>query len=183
MMIDALIARLPDYAKDVRLNLSSLVSDDTLAPQTKFGLLLACAITTRCPDLIAAFEQEAALKTSPQTVSAAKAAAAIMAMNNVYYRFLHLVPEKEYASMPARLRMNVIANPGVEKADFELWSLAVSTINGCGACIEAHEKELRKHNVPSSTIQTAVRYAAILQSVAVVLQTAEPAQASSVAAE
>lgn len=170
MTIDALIASLPDFAKDTRLNLSSLASDETLAPQTKHGLLLACALATRSPELVAAFEEEAAQRLSPQSIAAAKAAATVMAMNNVYYRFVHLAGEKEYATMPARLRMSVIANPGVEKADFELWSLAVSAINGCGACIEAHDKELRKHGVSPAVIQTAVRFAAILQSAAIALE-------------
>jgi len=72
--------------------------------------------------------------------------------------------------MPARLRMNVIANPGVDKADFELWSLAVSAINGCGACIDAHENILNEAGVAATTIQTAVRFAAIIQSVAVAIE-------------
>ena len=76
-------------------------------------------------------------------VSAAHAAAAVMAMNNVYYRFLHLVQDEEYAKLPARLRMNVIGNPGIDKADFELLALAVSAINGCGSCVAAHERQLR----------------------------------------
>jgi alkyl hydroperoxide reductase subunit D len=93
-----------------------------------------------------------------------------MAMNNVYYRFVHLASNKTYASLPAKLRMSVIGNPGVPKADFELWSLAVSAINGCGMCIDAHEKVLRETGVETAAIQTAVRFAAILQSVAIALE-------------
>ncbi|WP_225708244.1 thiamine pyrophosphate-binding protein [Bradyrhizobium cenepequi] len=99
-----------------------------------------------------------------------QAAASVMAMNNIYYRFVHLASNKEYGTMPARLRMNVIGNPGIDKADFELWSLAVSVINGCGACIDAHEKALQEAAVTSSVIQTAVRFAAIIQSVAVAIE-------------
>jgi len=96
-------------------------------------------------------------------------------MNNIYYRFVHLASNKEYGSMPARLRMNVIGNPGVDKADFELWSLAVSAINGCGACIDTHEKVLQEAGVAASAIQTAVRFAAIIQSVAVAIEAGNPA--------
>jgi alkyl hydroperoxide reductase subunit D len=88
----------------------------------------------------------------------------------VYYRFVHLASNWEYATMPARLRINVIGNPGVDKADFELWSLAVSAINGCGACIDAHEKTLQGAGVPATAIQAAVRFAAIIQSVAVAIE-------------
>lgn len=170
MSIDALKEQIPDFAKDVRLNLTSMASDETLGTQTKYGLFLAAAIATRNAALIAAMESEAAGKLTPVAASAAKSAAAVMAMNNIYYRFVHLASNKAYATMPARLRMNIIANPGVDKADFELWSLAVSAINGCGACIDAHEKILNEAGVAAATIQTAVRFAAIIQSVAVAIE-------------
>lgn len=180
MSIDQLKDRIPDFAKDVRLNLSSMASDETLSPQSKYGLFLACAIATRNPTVVAAFEALAAEHLSPAALAAAKSAAAIMAMNNVYYRFVHLASNKDYATMPARLRMNVIANPGVDKVDFELWSLAVSAINGCGTCIDAHEKTLSEAGVSTAVIQTAVRFAAIIHSVAVAIEIAEaaPAQAA-----
>lgn len=172
MSIDALKERLPDFAKDVRLNLASMASDETLGKQTKYGLFLAAAMATRSPELIVAMEQEAARELTPEALAAAKAAAAVTTMNNVYYRFTYMASNKEYSAMPARLRMNVLANPGVDKVDFEMWSLAVSAINGCAACIDAHEKALKDHSVPAATIQTAVRFAAIMQSVAVALEVA-----------
>jgi alkyl hydroperoxide reductase subunit D len=92
-----------------------------------------------------------------------------MGMNNVYYRFLHLVEDAEYAGLPARLRMNVLGNPGIDKLDFELLSLAVSAINACGLCITSHEKKLREHGVTREMIQSAVRIASVVHAVAVVL--------------
>ncbi len=111
-------------------------------------------------------------------MTAAKAAASIMAMNNIYYRFLHLAANKEYATRPAKLRMNVIGAPGIDKADFELFCLAVSAVNGCGMCIDAHEKVLLAAGVSLDTIQTAVRIAAVINAVARSLQAlpADPAQ-------
>ena len=178
MTIEALKSRLPDFARDTRLNLSTIVNDETLAPQTKWGLLLACALATRNGEVARVFESEAAQHLDAAAREAARAAATIMAMNNIYYRFVHLASNDEYGKMPARLRMNVIANPGVPKVDFELWSLAVSAINGCGMCIDAHEKVLRDAGVDSSTIQTAVRFAAVVQSLAVALETTDSAQAA-----
>ncbi|QWG14698.1 carboxymuconolactone decarboxylase family protein [Bradyrhizobium sediminis] len=180
MSIDALKDRIPDFAKDVRLNLTSMASDETLGTQAKYGLFLAAAIATRNPAVITAMEVLAADKLTPEALAATKSAASVMAMNNIYYRFVHLASNKEYATMPARLRMNVIANPGVAKVDFELWSLAVSAINGCGACIDAHEKALHDAGVASASIQTAVRFAAIIQSVAVAIEASaiEPAVAA-----
>lgn len=172
MSIETLKARVPDFAKDVRLNLSALVNDEGLQGETKWGLVLACAIATRNAEVANAIDAEVSGRLSPAARDAARAAASIMAMNNIYYRFVHLASNKEYGTMPAKLRMNVIGNPGVAKTDFELWSLAVSAINGCGMCIDAHEQVLRQHGVESAAIQAAVRYAAIIASAAVALEAA-----------
>ena len=90
-------------------------------------------------------------------------------MNNVYYRFTHLASAPDYKGLPARLRMNVIGKPGVDKVDFELWCLAVSAINGCGVCIDSHEKILRDAGLSAEQIQAAVRIAAVVHAVAATL--------------
>jgi len=167
--LESLRETLPDYAKDLKLNLSSLLTDPVLTEQQRWGALLATALASRNSALIAAIAAEAATHLSPQAVSAAKAAASIMAMNNIYYRFTHLASDPDYQTMPARLRMNVIANPGVEKLDFELWSLAVSAVNGCGKCIDAHDQVLRKGGVSREAIQQAVRIASVIHAVAATL--------------
>lgn len=168
MSLKTLADSLPDYAKDLRLNLGSLLGDQLLGDQRKYGLLLACAHGTGYRPLVEAAEAEVAGKLSPEAANAARAAAAIMAMNNVYYRFVHLASNKEYGQMPAKLRMNVIGQPGIDKADFELFSLAVSAQNGCGMCIDSHEKVLKSHNVNAETIQAAARIGAVMTAVATV---------------
>jgi len=169
MSIDALKNELPDYAKDLKLNLSSLGRETELDDQKKWGTFLASAHAIGEPRTLAAIKAEAEARLSDEALGAAKAASAIMGMNNVYYRFIHLSKNKEYGTLPAKLRMNILANPGVDKADFELWSLAVSAINGCGLCIDSHEAELRKHGLTTTQIQAAVRIAATVNAVAAVL--------------
>ena len=168
MSTDALRDLLPTYAKDLSLNLSSLSNETVLNDQQKWGTFLASAYGVGQPEVISAIEA-AASSLSPEAATAAKAAAAIMGMNNVYYRALHLIHNPEYRTLPAKLRMNVIANPGVDKVDFELWSLAVSAINGCGMCLDSHEAELRKHGVPNTSVQTALRIAAVVNAVSRVI--------------
>ena len=170
--MDALRERIPDYAKDLRLNLSTV-----LTPQGAPGLgesqlwmtALASAIASRNAELARAIEAEAATRRQPMEIEAARAAAAIMGMNNVYYRFLHLVEDDEYSKLPARLRMNVIGSPGIAKADFELISLAVSAVNGCGKCVTAHERILRQPEVGREAVQSAVRIASVMHALAGVL--------------
>ena len=118
-------------------------------------------MASRNPVVTSIMVTEAARHLVAKSLDAVRSAAAIMAMNNVYSRFLHLCSQDAYRQMPARLRMQVIAKPGVERADFELWCLAVSAINGCGMCIEAHEKELRERGVSPEVIHNAVRIASM----------------------
>ena len=154
MSIDNIRDALPDYAKDLKLNLSSLLNDSVLDRAAALGHASSPprwrrATRSSSPRSPATRAQHLA----PEALNAAKAAASIMAMNNIYYRFTHLASRPDYKTMPARLRMNVIAKPGVDKVDFELWSLAVSAINGCGMCIDAHEKVLREAGVSREQIQ------------------------------
>lgn len=158
---------LGEYAKDIKLNLSSVLTEEgaqDLKLNQIYGVALACAYATKNPELIQALEQEG--KLTPEEVKAAKAAATIMAMNNVYYRFVHLVGDSEFSKMPARLRMNILGNPGVPKVDFELYSLAVSAINGCGKCMEAHVRTLQEHGVSRLGAQSAIRIAATINATA-----------------
>jgi alkyl hydroperoxide reductase subunit D len=162
--------RLPEFAKDLKLNLSTLAAETALNEQQRAGTFVAAALAARNPEVSEAILAEFGPRLSPAALNAAKAAAAIMGMNNVYYRFTHLASSPDYRSMPARLRMNVLANPGVDKADFELWSLAVSALNGCGMCIDAHEKILRQAGITAEQIQSAVRIAAVVNAVAATLE-------------
>ena len=159
---------LPDYAKDIRLNLGSILSDQLLGDQRKYGLLLACAHGTGHRPLVEAAEAEVEGKLSAEAANAARGAAAVMAMNNVYYRFVHLASNPEYATIPAKLRMNFIGSPGIAKDDFELFSLAISVMNGCGTCIDSHERQLQQHGVKAETIQAAARIASVMNAVATV---------------
>jgi alkyl hydroperoxide reductase subunit D len=170
MSLDALRDLIPDYAKDIRLNLGTLASETHLSDQQKWGAYLAAAHATGVPAVVKAIEAETAGRLSEPARSAAKSAAAIMAMNNVYYRALHLMKNQEYAGMRASLRMNVIGNPGVERVDFELWCVVVSAINGCGMCLDSHEVELKKHGVTALQIQTALRIAAVVNAASAVLR-------------
>lgn len=171
MNFEDLKARIPDYAKDVRMNLGSLSTINTLTAQQTWGTVVACAMATRNSDLLNAAVTEASGHLSAEAMNGAKTAGALMAMNNIYYRFLHLVGKEDYKTLPARLRMNGMANPGVDKLDFELFSLGVSAINGCGMCIESHEHHVVNNGASKEMVQDVIRIAAILNSVAITLDT------------
>jgi alkyl hydroperoxide reductase subunit D len=173
MKIEQIRDALPDYARDLKLNLGSVLTSSGapgLNDKQIWSIALASAIAARNTSLARSVEADARAHLAEVELEGAKAAAAIMGMNNIYYRFLHLVEDGEYQTMPARLRMNVIANHGIDKLDFELISLAVSAVNGCGLCVTSHEKKLRSHDVSRESIQSAVRIAATIHAVAVALE-------------
>ncbi|MGY6587500.1 MAG: carboxymuconolactone decarboxylase family protein [Wenzhouxiangella sp.] len=178
MTIDELRKTIPDYAKDLRINLGNVLDVEQAGEMTAkqvWGTAVATAIASRHPGLIKAVVAGAEAHLDESWLNASKAAAAIMGMNNIYYRFVHLASNDEYAKLPAKLRMTVIGNPGIDKADFELMSLAVSAINGCGMCIDSHEQILKKAGVSSEVIQHSVRIASVIHAVAAVLDTADAA--------
>ena len=163
------IIEFKDYAKDIKLNLSSVLKIDpesSLAQNQIYAIALSCAYATKNSDLVAYILEQAENEISTEEIDAAKAASAIMAMNNIYYRFTHLVSDKEYLTMPAKLRMNIIGNSGVNQVDFELYSLAVSAINGCGLCIDSHVKQIIKANINKATIAHTIRIASVINAVA-----------------
>jgi len=172
MSLDALMETIPSYAKDLKLNFSTVVRQQTdLTDQQLWGTVVACAMASRNEDLTAAALEEAANHLSPDALEAAKGASAIMGMNNIFYRFTHLASNEKYATMRAGLRMNVIRTHGIDQLDFELWCIAVSAINGCGACVDSHEKVLKEKGFGEEKILAAVRVASVLHAIAVVLDT------------
>lgn len=172
MNLDNLMDTLPSYAKDLKLNFSTVVRQQTgLTEQQLWGTVVACAMASRNADLTSAALDEAANHLTPQVLEAAKGASAIMAMNNIFYRFTHLASNEKYATMRAGLRMNVIRTHGIDQLDFELWCIAVSAINGCGACVDSHEKVLKEKGFNEEKILAAVRVASVLHGIAVVLDT------------
>lgn len=168
MSLETLANTLPDWARDLRLNLGTLAHEPSLTTQQRGGTFVASAIAARNPVLIRAVIDEFGPSLGDAALTAARAAAAIMSMNNVYYRATHSLGG-DYPNLPARLRMGVIGRPGVEKADFELWSLAVSAINGCQMCLTSHEAVVRHGGLTQEQVQAALRIAAVVHGVAAVL--------------
>lgn len=168
MSIKAFAQALPDYTEELRRNVEAMLADPLLEGARRDALILACAHGTGHRPLVEAAEAEVAGRLSPALAQAARGAAARMAMTNVYYRFVHLVSAPDYEHLPSRLRIDRRTDPAVAKADVELFGLAVSAMNGCGLCIDAHERALLRHGVAPEIVQAGARFAAILKAVATV---------------
>lgn len=152
-------------AKDIRLNLGAVLSEEGapgLSPPQIAGIALTSAYTVEDSELVSAVQNEYAHILTDKEVQAAQIAASLMAMNNVYYRFVHFSEDPDLKKLPAKLRMTAMSNPGVEKGDFELYSLAASAINGCERCVQAHIRESKKSS-SIEAIQSTGRIASVIR--------------------
>lgn len=175
--IEDLRQTLPDFARDIRLNLGSILSPGGLPELTEnqmWGAAVAAAIASRSRPLTVSIESAAALKLDLTTIEAARTAAAIMAMTNIYYRAAHMAEDDDLSRLPAGLRMNGLVKHGVAQADFELFGLAASAVKGCENCIKAHVAGARAHGASVQTIQSAIRVAAVIHAAATVLDALPP---------
>ncbi|QQS48743.1 MAG: carboxymuconolactone decarboxylase family protein [Acidobacteriota bacterium] len=171
--IEKIREALPEAARDIRLNLQSVFQTTTLTPEQLWGTAVACAIASRNQDVARAVLIDARAKIDANVIEDARAAAALMGMNNVYYRFRHMVGKESYSSKPARLRMNWIGKPLGSKIDFELFCLAVSAINGCEMCIRSHEKVVVDGGLSEDQVHDAVRVAATINAAAISMEMGE----------
>ena len=170
MPIQDILNQLPEYARDLKVNLQNVLQQQELTPQQTWMVAVACAIACRNRELTHVIAEEAAAKVSPETLHAGRAAGAVMGMNNVFYRFKHFMQAKpEYAQVPARLRMQAIRSHGGDPLGFELACLAASTVKGCEACVASHEQVVRDKGLNENHVTAAVRIAATLHAVATVL--------------
>ncbi len=167
--LEQLRNQLPEVAKDIKLNLQTVFQSSSLTTAQAWGVALAASLAARQASLTRAVLADAQTQVEANILEDAKAAATLMGMNNVYYRFRHLVGKESYSQKPARLRMNWIAKPLGNKADFELFCLAVSALNGCEVCIRSHEKVVLEAGLNEDQIHDAVRIAATIQAAAIAL--------------
>lgn len=174
--------RLPEAARDMRLNLQTVFQTTSLTPAQLWGTAVAAAIASRHADLARAVLADAAGAVEAGVIEDGRAAAVLMSMNNVYYRFRHMIGKENYSAKPARLRMNWIAKPLGSRADFELFCLAVSAINGCEMCVRAHEQVVVEGGLSEDQVHDAVRVAATINAAAVGLEVSDLSASANAAA-
>jgi lipoyl-dependent peroxiredoxin subunit D len=168
--LDGLRQTLPEPAKDMKLNLATVLSGDVLSPQQTWGVALSAAYflrDARLRDAVLADARENGI--GPDVVEDAQAAASLMGMNTVYYRFRHMVGKPGYETKKALLRMQWMAKPKTPRVDFELFSLACAALAGCQACIQSHEAAVVNGGLSEDHVHETVRIAAVVQGFSVAL--------------
>lgn len=170
MSLDSLMSAIPDHARDLRRNLESVIGGSVLTSQQLWGTVLATAIASRSVVVLRELGPEARARLSGEAYTAAKSAAAAMAVSNVFFRTRHLLSDHTYGELRTGLRMNVLGDHRVDRVDVELWALAVSAVNGCGACLDSHERVLRAAGVDREVVQEAFKVAAVMWGVGVAVE-------------
>jgi lipoyl-dependent peroxiredoxin subunit D len=169
--VNQLRESLPDAARDIKINLTNVLTPGVLDAKQTWGTALACAYASRNASLVTAVLADARAAGVPDTtLDDAKAAAVLMAMNNVYYRFRHAIGKDTYSQRPARLRMMRTNQVADSKPNFDLFCLAVSSINFCEVCMQAHEKEALEGGLSEDQVHDSVRLAATINAAAVALE-------------
>ena len=170
--VELLAAEIVEPARDIKLNLQSVLAPGSLTPEQRWGVAIACAVAARNVRLQVAVITDARKEVGPAVVEDAIAAAAIMGMNNVFYRFRHMIGKPSYGDRPARLRMNRLVKPSGKKVDFELYALAASAVGGCESCMRSHERVIVEAGLTEEQVHDAVRIAATIHAAAIALEVA-----------
>ena len=167
MWVEQLKESLPEYAKDIKLNLDAVINRSTVDPELATHLALAASFATGNGKLIAFI---ASSSTNEVEKNAAMTAGALMAQNNIWYPYIEMADDSNLKGLPAQLRMNAIASHGgTTKANFEAYSLASSIIGKCHFCVKAHYETLKKEGFSVEQLRDIGRIAATVNALAKIL--------------
>jgi len=166
--LNSIKAQIPDYAKDIRLNLDSVVARSSLDPADALGAMLAAAFALKSKTLVDAVRNSGQL--TEVDMNAALTAAALMSMNNVWYPYVEMADDNDLKTQRPELRMNAYAtHGGVERQRFELYALAASIIGKCHFCIQSHYRLLKETGLTATQLRDVGRIAAVVAAAGQVL--------------
>lgn len=167
--LNTIKAAIPDYAKDVRLNLDAVISRSSLEAADAVGAALAAAFAAGSKPIIDAIRGAGQL--SETDANAALSAAALMGMNNVWYPYVEMAADDDLRTQRPELRMNVYAtHGGVDRKRFELFALAASIVGKCHFCVQSHYKLLKENGMTAQQLRDVGRIAAVVTAAAQVIR-------------
>jgi alkyl hydroperoxide reductase subunit D len=165
--VDQLKDSLPEYAKDIKLNLDAVINRSTVDPDHALYISIAAAFATGNGKLLAFITANA---TDEVEKNAALTAGAIMAQNNVWYPFIEMADDTNLKGLPAQLRMNAISSHGgTTKGKFEAYSLASSIVGKCHFCVKAHYETLKGEGYSIEQLRDIGRIAATVNALSKIL--------------
>ncbi len=167
MSLDDIKGMIPDYAKDLRLNLEAVILRSSLELEVAAGVAVAAAYAADSKvlkDVLWGY-------TGGKEGEAALTAAALMGMNNVWYPYVEMTADPDLKGLPAGLRMNAYATSGGTTKDrFEAYALAASIVGKCHFCVKSHYDLLKSHGWTVKQLHDVGRIASVVTSVAKVLR-------------
>ena len=164
--LNAIKELIPDYAKDIRLNIDGAIARSSLAREDALGVALAAAFAARSKPLVDILKAG----TPEPEANAALVAAALMGMNNVWYPYVEMANDEDLKTQRPELRMNAYATTGgVEKKKFEAYALAASIVGKCHYCVGSHYATLKKEGLTTQQLRDIGRIAAVINAAALVV--------------
>jgi lipoyl-dependent peroxiredoxin subunit D len=159
---------IPDYAKDIRLNIDGTIARSSLEGNDAVAVALAAAFAAKSRPIIDIIQASGAL--SAEESHAVLTASALMGMNNVWYPYVEMADDADLKTQPAQLRMNAYAtNGGVDKRRFEMYALSASIVGKCHFCVKSHFELLKKEGMSSTQLRDVGRIAAVVNAAAQVI--------------
>lgn len=164
--VEAVKESIPDHAKDIRLNLDAVINRSGLDPVDTHAVAYVSALAAGNGGLAFEIEHNSPLFTADKEREAAKTAAALMGMNNVWYPFVEMAADPDLKGLPAGLRMNAYAtHGGVSKKKFEMYALAASIVGKCHFCVKSHYDILKKEGMTVQELQMVGKIASVINAI------------------
>lgn len=167
MWVDQLKESIPDYAKDIKLNLDSVINRSSIDPEEAKYLSVSAAFATGNNKLLTFI-----LANADNIVErdAALSAASLMAQNNIWYPYIEMAGDRDLKGLPAQLRMNaILGHGGTTKAKFEAYSLVASIIGKCHFCVKAHYDTLKQEGYSVEQLRDIGRIASTINAISKIL--------------
>jgi alkyl hydroperoxide reductase subunit D len=156
---------IPDHSKDIKLNLDSVMNRSGLDEIDAHACAFAAALAAGNGDLAFEISMNGPLMGTDER-EAAKTAASLMGMNNIYYPFVEMTEDPDLKGLPPGLRMNAYANHGgVSKKKFEMYALAASIVGKCHFCVKNHYDVLKKEGMTVTELQAVGKIAAVVAAI------------------
>jgi lipoyl-dependent peroxiredoxin subunit D len=163
--VDQVKESIPDHSKDIKLNLDAVMNRSGLDEVDAHACAFAAAVAAGNGDLAFEISMNGPLMGTDER-EAAKTAAALMGMNNIYYPFVEMTEDPDLKGLPPGLRMNAYAtHGGVSKKKFEMYALAASIVGKCHFCVKNHYDVLKKEGMTVTELQAVGKIAAVINAI------------------
>mgnify|MGYP001238141314 CR=1 FL=1 len=157
---------IPEFAKDIKLNFSSLIMNSDYDEELVYGCAYASTLTIGNDEIIKVFHNECEKRFGLKFIESIKSTVIIMTLNNQWYKYRDSMPTAEMKIASQKMRVNIMATgAGLDKTLFESISLCISAINGCSFCVKAHSNLLLDNKMNKEYVLNIGRISSVISAI------------------